>query len=213
MRFIYIVDDDRISRHFIQQAVSRDSGTLVRTFESGIDFVREADELDRGVLLLDFHMPDMDGVAVLEKLDARDDGKFTTVLVTGSASVQTAVLAMKYGAADVIEKPFEKDALDAALTMAFSKLDMSKEAAAMTREARRKIEALTPRERDVLYHLFDGSPNKVTAVDLGISPRTVEIYRAGAMKKLGVTHLAHAVRIAVIAGWMPMRSSDSSQAA
>lgn len=213
MRFVYIVDDDRISRHFIQQAVDREITTLVRTFESGVDFLKEADDLDPGVLLLDLNMPQMDGVEVLERLDARDDGKFTPVLVTGSASVSTAVLAMKYGAADIIEKPFENGALDAALTMAFGRLEASKASSAMTRDARRKIEALTPRERDVLYHLFEGCQNKVTAEDLGISPRTVEIYRAGAMKKLGVQHLAHAVRIAVIAGWTPMRTSDSPASA
>lgn len=213
MRFVYIVDDDRISRHFLQQAVDREINTLVRTFENGIDFLKEADDLDSGVLLLDLNMPHMDGVEVLEKLGARGDGKFTTVLVTGSASVQTAVLAMKYGAADIIEKPFEHGALDAALIMAFGRHEACSASSAMARDARRKIEALTPRERDVLYHLFDGCQNKVTAEDLGISPRTVEIYRAGAMKKLGVQHLAHAVRIAVIAGWTPMQTSESRSGA
>ncbi|MCW3847933.1 response regulator [Sphingomonas sp. LB-2] len=211
MRFIYIVDDDRISRRFIQQAVSGDTGTVVRMFENGLDFLREADDLDPGVLLLDLNMPQMDGVEVLEKLDARGDSKFMTVLVTGSASVQAAVLAMKYGAADVIEKPFENGTLGDALTVAFGRLEACKATAALTRDARRKIEALSPRERDVLYHLFDGCANKVTAGELGISPRTVEIYRAGAMKKLGVQNLAHAVRIAVVAGWVPVQT-DNSQA-
>lgn len=209
MRFIYIVDDDRISRRFIQQAVGSDTGTVVRMFENGLDFLAEADELDPGVLLLDLNMPQMDGVEVLEKLEARGDDKFMTVLVTGSVSVQAAVLAMKYGAADVIEKPFENGILDDALTMAFGRLEACKATTTITREARRKIEALSPREREVLYHLFDGRANKVTAGELGISPRTVEIYRAGAMKKLGVQHLAHAVRIAVVAGWIPMRADDA----
>lgn len=213
MRFVYIVDDDRISRHFIQAAVDREANTLVRTFASGVDFLREADDLDPGVLLLDLYMPEMGGVEVLERLDARGDDKFIPVLVTGTASIPVAVLAMKYGAADIVEKPFEGDAFRTALTMAFAKLDVCKATGSIVREARRKIETLTPRERDVLYRLFDGCPNKVTAGDLGISPRTVEIYRAGAMKKLGVNHLAHAVRIAVIAGWTPMaRSSDELRA-
>lgn len=210
MRFVYIVDDDRISRQFIQQAVHRDANTLVRTFENGLDFLRESAELDPGVVLLDLNMPHMDGVEVLEKLDSRDDGKFVPVLVTGTASVPMAVLAMKHGAADVIEKPFNNGALDDALTVAFDRLEANTATNSMAREARRKIETLTPRERDVLYHLFEGSPNKVTADDLGISSRTVEIYRAGAMKKLGVNHVAHAIRIAVIAGWQPMRQSKAA---
>jgi two-component system response regulator FixJ len=208
MRFVYIVDDDRISRHFTQSAVSRDTNTLVRSFESGVDFLNEIDDLDSGVLLLDLNMPKMDGTQVLERLKTRGDDKFVTVLVTGTASVPTAVLAMKYGAADVIEKPFEHGALGDALAVAFGRLQESNAASAMAREARGKIDGLSRRERDVLGHLFDGCPNKVTAQDLGISPRTVEIYRASAMKKLGVSDLAHAVRIAVVAGWTPGESNE-----
>jgi two-component system response regulator FixJ len=205
LRFIYIVDDDRIARRFIQMSVAGDAATLVRTFESGIDFLNEADELDPGVLLLDLNMPGMDGTEVLGSLKARGDGKFVPLLVTGTTSVPLAVLAMKYGALDVIQKPFENGELAPALAAAFDRLQMSLDAAAVAQEAQRRIDRLTPRERDVLSHLFDGCANKVTAQDLGISPRTVEIYRASVMKKLGVSDLAHALRLVVVSGWTPHR--------
>ena len=207
MRFIYIVDDDRVSRHFVRSAANRDTDTLVRTFESGDEFLSEADDLDSGVVLLDLNMPGLDGTEVLERLSARGDGKFVAILVTGGASVASAVVAMKYGAADVIEKPCDQGALNDALVIAFGRLESSLAASAMAQQAKQKIDSLSPRERDVMAHLFDGYPNKATANDLGISPRTVEVHRASAMRKLGVTHPAEAVRMAIISGWEAKRSS------
>jgi two-component system response regulator FixJ len=211
MRFAYIVDDDRVSRRVIQNSIGRDSGTLVRTFANGPEFLSEADELDPGVVLLDLNMPEMDGVAILERLREREDGKFVPVLVTGTATVPVAVLAMKQGAVDVIQKPFDGDMIGDAVTNAFDLLDAGQASISKTRDARRKVASLSPRESEVLAHLIDGAPNKVIAAKLGISPRTVEIYRAAAMKKLDSNHLAQAIRIAVAAGFARARSAHKWQ--
>lgn len=212
MRFIYIVDDDRVSRHIMHLAVNEQPNTLIRTFASGAEFVDEAPDLDPGALLLDLCMPDLDGTQVLERLSGGETSKFATVMVTGSASVPSAVLAMKLGAIDVLEKPCDRDALGEALTLAFDRLASGTRSSSIALDAKKRIDSLSPRERDVMGHLFDGHPNKETARDLGISPRTVEIHRASAMRKLGVGHLAHAVRIAVVAGWEPGREGRSGWA-
>ncbi|MDF7777629.1 response regulator [Sphingomonas sp. AOB5] len=208
MRFIYIVDDDRISREVIRLTLDRDSNTLVRTFESGLDFIQEVDELDPGVLLLDLNMPTLGGAEVLAALKARGDEKFVTLLVSATNSVPLTVQAMKQGAVDLISKPVEHDTLADALVRAFDRLDANNATAAAARDARQRIARLSPRELDVLRHLFDGCANKVTARALGIGARTVEIYRAAMMRKLGVHDLAHAVRLAIVAGWVADDKDD-----
>lgn len=211
LRFIYIVDDDRIAREIARVSIPRDTNTLIHAFESGVDFVKESDDLDPGVLLLDLNMPELDGNAVLEQLKSRSNDKFVTVLVTATTSVPLAVVAMKYGAFDVVMKPFAHEALAEVLARAFEKLDADREAATVILQARCKIASLSRRERTVLQHMFEGCSNKVTAMDLGLSPRTVEIYRAALMRKLEVHDLAHAVRLAITAGWLPGQGSTRAE--
>jgi two-component system response regulator FixJ len=143
-------------------------------------------------------MPQMDGLEVQQAL--RGEGvTLPVIIMTGHGDVSLAVKAMKAGAVDFIEKPFEKATLLSALTEGFSRLARAGKDRGRAEEAAVRLQALTPRERDVLQGLADGLPNKSIAYDLGISPRTVEIHRANLMQKLGVRSLSEALRIAFAA--------------
>jgi two-component system response regulator FixJ len=197
-RAIYLVDDEEAIRRSASFML-RTSGFEVQTFESGIAFLDEVDGLMPGCVLLDVRMPQMDGIAVQAELSAR--GVIMPVIVlTGHGDVGVAVAAMRGGAVDFIEKPFERDVLLEAIEVAFVRLAQGVLENAAAQTARVRISALTPREQDVLRGLVVGKPNKVIAWDLQISPRTVEVYRANAMTKLGVRSLSEALRIAFAAG-------------
>jgi two-component system response regulator FixJ len=148
--------------------------------------------------LLDIRMPGMDGLEVQEALKAKGV-TLPVVIMTGHGDVNLAVRAMKAGAVDFIEKPFQKSVLLAAIEQGFGRL----KASAITREQRAeasvKLQLLTAREREVLDGLAKGLPNKSIAYDLDISPRTVEIHRANLMTKLGARSLSEALRVAFAA--------------
>ena len=148
-------------------------------------------------------MPGLDGLLVLRRLQ-QSDGRFETILLTGQGDIGIAVEAMKSGAADFIEKPYDNGMLLGALAGGFERIDNREREASAIQVARSNIERLTPRERDVLLGLIDGKANKIIAYELDISPRTVEIYRANLMDKLGVRSVAEAVRIAFTAGIVPV---------
>ena len=202
-RSIYLVDDDDAVRASLHSLLSLQSDLLVRSFRSGDLFLTSAGDLDPGVLLLDFHMPGSNGIEVLNALQGTDATKFASVILTGEGNVGLAVQAMKAGALDFIEKPYEAETLLRTVDAAFSRLAQDSAAAAHAETARAKIGALSPRERDVLTGLIEGRANKVIAYELDISPRTVEIYRANLMTKLGVRSLPEALRIAFAAGMIP----------
>ena len=122
------------------------------------------------------------------------------VIMTGHGDVSIAIQAMKAGAVDFLEKPFEKSALIGAIEESFERIAKTADASARAIDAGKILGALTPRERDVLEGLAKGLPNKTIAYDLDISPRTVEIHRANLMSKLGVASLSEALRIAFAAG-------------
>jgi two-component system, LuxR family, response regulator FixJ len=152
-----------------------------------------------GCILLDVQMPQIDGLEVQRQLRAR--GIFLPIIVmTAHGDVNVSVQAMKGGAIDFIEKPFEKAVLIAALEDGFDRLEQSSRRHVRAEEARARLQALTPRELDVMKGLVRGHPNKTIAFDLGISPRTIEIYRANLMTKLGVISLSEALRVAFAAG-------------
>lgn len=188
---IYIVDDDEAIRRSLSFLL-KTSGHAVRCFAGGIDFLKEAAGLEPGCVLLDVRMPDIDGLEVQRELRARGV-MLPVIIMTGHGDVGMAVAAMKVGATDFIEKPFEKAALLEAIDAACAQVAASKNAGA-------RLNILTDREREVLSGLVDGLPNKSIAYDLGISPRTVEIHRANLMQKLDVRSLSEALRIAFQAG-------------
>ncbi|PBN42935.1 response regulator [Sphingobium sp. D43FB] len=197
-RVVHIVDDEASIRRSTSFMLKR-SGYTVATFASGADFLKEVKQLEPGCILLDIHMPEMGGLQVQEALIERGIA-MPVVFLTGSGDVATAVRAMKMGAVEFIEKPFEKNVVLGALDLAFSWLGDLRLKELKSQEARLLVACLSTREREVLHRLADGLANKAIALELGISPRTVEVHRANLMIKLGVHTLSEALRIAFAAG-------------
>ncbi len=192
-RLVYIVDDDDAVRRSASFML-RHAGFQVRPVESGIAFLKLAKNAERGCVLLDIRMPDMNGLEVQQEM-VKQGIDMPVVILTGHGDVEIAVQAMRAGAINFLEKPYEKEALLAAMTEAFERIDNSELKEMASSEAKVRLACLTGRERDVLDGLMTGYPNKTIAYDLGISPRTVEIYRANMMEKLRVRSLAEALRI------------------
>ncbi|HXH15816.1 MAG TPA: response regulator [Sphingomonas sp.] len=198
LRMVHVVDDDEAIRRAVGFTL-RTAGFGVSAWDSGVAFLRKAKSVATGCVLLDVRMPGMDGLAVQREL-ASQGIDMPVIVLTGHGDVATAVEAMRAGAVDFLEKPFEKAQLMRALAMGFDRLDRRDEDVASAREAAVRIAALTPRERDVLHGLATGKPNKTIAYGLGISTRTVEVHRAKLMGKLHVHSLSDALRIAFAAG-------------
>ena len=202
-RIVHLVDDDDAIRRSASFML-KTSGYVVQTFVSGSQLLNER-ELAPGCILLDVRMPEMDGIEVQQALHARGVS-FPVIVMTGHGDVEVAVQAMKYGAVDFIEKPFEKAVLLGAIEEGFARLENTGRNQIRSIEARVMLEALTPREKEVLLGLARGFPNKTIGFNLGISRRTVEIHRANLMTRLGVSSLSGALRIAFAAE--PNESKD-----
>ena len=194
LRLVHLVDDDEAIRRSVGFML-KTSGYHVRSYESGVALLKAAPNLESGCVLLDIRMPDMDGLEVQEALKSRGV-TLPVIIMTGHGDVSLAVQAMKAGAVDFIEKPFEKAILLSAIEHGVERLKKSAASRDRADEAAVRLQALTPREREVLDGLAKGLPNKTIASDLGISPRTVEIHRANVMSKLEVRSLSEALRIA-----------------
>ena len=195
-RIVYLVDDDEAIRRSAGFML-KTSGFSVQTFVSGVELLK-ARALVPGCVLLDVRMPDMDGIEVQQALHARGLA-LPVIVMTGHGDIDVAVQAMKHGAVDFIEKPFEKAVLLAAIEEGFARLENAGRSRSREAEATVMLEALTPREKDVLLGLVRGNSNKTIGFNLGISRRTVEIHRANLMTKLGVASLSGALRIAFAA--------------
>jgi two-component system, LuxR family, response regulator FixJ len=200
-RIVYVVDDD--------PAVRRSLGRLLYSadfecvaYESALAFLQAVPEISGGCVLLDVKMPEIDGLAMQGQLNHLGF-RLPVVVITGHGDIPTAVQAMKAGAVDFIEKPFDDERLIAAIEAAladFGRGFADREAAT---EAVERIATLSPRERQVLDALVAGRPSKVIAYDLGISVRTVEVHRARMLERLGTRRLAEAIRLAVLADLAP----------
>ena len=197
-RIVFLVDDDEAIRHSASFML-RHAGFTVKTFPDGLVFLDSVKSEDEGCILLDVRMPGMDGLAVQSTLNRRGIN-MPVIILTGHGDVPVAVEAMKGGAIEFLEKPYEKKALVAAIENAYELLDNQATDDRRGREAAAKLSALTPRERQVLECLVEGLTNKGIAEALSISPRTVEIHRAHMMEKLQVDSLSAALRIAFLAG-------------
>jgi len=197
-RLIHIVDDEEAIRRSASFML-KTSGFDVQTWPSGVAFLKEARNAPTGCILLDVRMPEMDGLEVQQAL-LTNGIAMPVIVLTGHGDISIAVRAMKAGAVDFIEKPFEKAILLEAIEVAFDRLEDREARAGRAEDARTAIASLTAREQDVLDGLAQGLPNKTIAYDLGISPRTVEVHRANVMTKLGVRSLSEALRIAFAAG-------------
>lgn len=191
---VHIVDDDpdvRLSVSFML----RGEGHECTLHESGEKFLEAADDLEPGCILLDLYLQDCSGLEIQSRLAERGIS-MPVVLMTGHGDVTTAVQAMKLGAIDFIQKPFAKADLITALKAADELVSQISEVEDERAEAQHLMELLSPRERQVLDGLANGHHNKTIAFELGISPRTVEIHRANAMRKLEVRTLPEMLRIA-----------------
>ena len=195
---VHLVDDEAAIRRSAGFML-KSSGYRVETYESGVELLKRDRHLEPGCILLDVRMPGMDGLEVQRALRERGV-TLPVVVMTGHGDISVAVRAMKAGAVDFIEKPFEKAALLASLEEGFARLRRAQVGGDQRQEAQTRIAALTAREREVLEGLAQGLPNKSIAYDLGISPRTVEIHRANLMDKLAVRSLSEALRLAFAAG-------------
>lgn len=202
-RHVYVVDDDDALRQSVEVLLDAAGGFVTTSFASGEAFLARVPAVEAGCVLLDLNMPGLNGLEVLRQLQKIDD-RFETILLTGQGDIAVAVEAMKSGAIDFIEKPYDNRMLLSALRGGFARIEDREKEASAVQTARDNIDRLTPRERDVLLGLIDGKANKIIAYELDISPRTVEIYRANLMDKLGVRSVAEAVRIAFAAGLVPV---------
>lgn len=198
---VYIADDDPDIRASLAMLLEV-SGISSRSFANGDLLLCEIGRLAPGCLLLDVRMPGSDGLTVLGAIREAGLG-WPVVVLTGHAEVQTAVRAMKMGAIEFLEKPFEEAELFEALDRAFEILDAHASSGAEKADAEARIAALSGRELELLQALVNGRANKQIAGDLGISIRTVEMHRASLMRKLQAKSLAEAVLLATAAGMAP----------
>jgi two-component system, LuxR family, response regulator FixJ len=207
-RTVHVIDDDEAVRRGIAMLL-RSAGIGVETHPSGHAFLDALSGLGAGCALTDVRMPGLDGLELLRRL--RDRGvQWPVVVMTAHGDIPTAVRAMKAGALDFIEKPFDDEDLLAVIEAAFTTAEVAggagRDDMAASQTAMR-ITALSPREREVLDLLLAGKTNKAIARNLGLSPRTVEVHRARMMARLGVDSFAEVVRLAVQAG-LGRRSED-----
>jgi len=191
-RLVHIIDDEESVRNSIGFMLQT-TGYSVRPWPSGAFFLRELRGVEPGCILLDIRMPEMDGLTVQQQLKERGV-TMPVIVLTGHGDVSIAVKAMRGGAVDFLEKPFEADQLLASIDKAFERLGETS-SSSRTDAARTQIAGLSAREREVLDGLAAGYPNKTIAYDLGISPRTVEVHRANLMQKLGARSLSEALRV------------------
>lgn len=201
-RHVHVVDDDRDVRCSISFMLGA-AGIQSRPFGSGADFIESLDELGDGCVLLDIRMPETDGFQVMTALSERQIA-WPVIAMTGHGEVPVAVRAMKLGAIDFLEKPFEEEVLLGSLDRAFGLLKERGEQAGRRRQANGRIETLSARELEVLKGLMAGLPNKELARRLEISLRTVEMHRANMMDRLSVGSLAEALTLGVQAGLEPL---------
>lgn len=197
-RTIHVVDDDDAIRQSVGFML-RKAGHTVETYASGTDFLKTTTRETQGCVLLDVRMPEIDGLEVQAAL-ARQGIMLPVIMLTGHGDVTLAVRAVKAGAIEFLEKPFERSALLAAIDEALNQAGRNDRSQLAAAEATVRLAALTARERDVLDGMVLGRPNKLIAYDLGIATRTVEVHRANLMEKLLARSLSDVLRIAFAAG-------------
>jgi two-component system response regulator FixJ len=196
--FVHVIDDDDAVRESVAFLL-RSANFEVKVYESAVAFLEAIKSGVSGCVITDVRMPGMSGIDLLRHLQGRKLG-VPVIVVTGHGDVQLAVEAMKAGAVDFLEKPFDDErvleAVRAALDTRTAEVVRTPEQDAIAA----RIESLSQRERQVLNGLVAGQPNKTIAYELGISPRTVEVYRANVMTKMQANSLSELVRMALVAG-------------
>jgi two-component system, LuxR family, response regulator FixJ len=195
---VHVIDDDEALRESLAFLL-RTARIEVQTYASASAFLDELPEMRGSCVITDVRMPGMSGIDLLRRLQELKIG-VPVIVITGHGDVPVAVEAMKIGAMDFLEKPFDDEVLLASVHSALNRVDGDSKRHAERTEIESKLATLSNRERDVLGGLVAGRANKQIAYDLGISPRTVEIYRANLMNKMQAGSLSDLVRMALIVG-------------
>jgi two-component system, LuxR family, response regulator FixJ len=195
---VYVIDDDEAMRDSLDFLLAA-ADFHVSLFESALDFLDALSTLDFGCVVSDVRMPGIDGIELLKRLKA-GGSLFPVVIMTGHGDVPLAVEAMKLGAMDFLEKPFEDDRLIGMIEAALRRAEPGIKNEAATREIQSRIASLSPRERQVMDGLVAGLSNKLIAREYDISPRTIEVYRANVMTKMQAASLSELVQLAMRGG-------------
>ena len=197
-RVVHVIDDDADVRQSLAFLLTA-AGLTVRVHDSALAFLDVLPGIKDGCVVTDVRMPGMDGLELQRRL--RDlKARLPVIVMTGHGDVPLAVEAMKSGAVDFIEKPFEDETLLSAIRSALARQAQASDRDARATAIQQRIAKLSEREREVLDRLVAGKANKVIAFELGISPRTVEVYRANVMTKMQADSLSELVRMALIDG-------------
>ncbi|QJP15672.1 response regulator transcription factor FixJ [Starkeya sp. ORNL1] len=195
---VHVVDDDIAVRRSLAFLFAT-AGIPARLHESALAFLDAAPDDAFGCILTDIRMPGMDGLELQRRLRQRGN-TMPVIVMTGHGDVPLAVTAMKEGAADFIEKPFDDDAIIDAVRAALERQSQDRDRKEAVEAVAQRVGSLSEREHQVLLGLIEGHSNKVIAQNLSISPRTVEIYRANLMTKMQASSLSKLVRMALTAG-------------
>jgi two-component system response regulator FixJ len=195
---VYVIDDDQAMRESLDFLLSS-ADYDVRLFESALAFLDARPGIEFGCILSDVRMPGIDGMDLLKRLKD-EQSRLPILIMTGHGDVPLAVEAMKLGAIDFIEKPFEDDRLIGMIEAALRQAEHGAKSEALVQDIALRIGSLSPRERQVMDGLVAGLSNKVIAREFDISPRTIEVYRANVMTKMQANSLSELVRLAMRAG-------------
>ena len=197
---VYVIDDDDALRDSLAFLLST-AGFEAKTYDSATSFLKSLPSDHTGCVITDVRMAGLTGIELLRELKSVAPA-LPVIVMTGHGDVPLAVEAMKLGAFDFIEKPFDDQMIVASIRSALGQVQQDRQKDADRSNIQAKLASLSARERQVLDGLVAGHANKVIAFDLGISPRTVEIYRANVMTKMGANSLSDLVRMALVAGML-----------
>jgi two-component system response regulator FixJ len=195
---VYVIDDDEAMRDSLNFLLDS-ANYKVMLFETGMKFLEALPGLEFGCVVSDVRMPGLDGIELLKRMKAGRSA-FPIVIMTGHGDVPLAVEAMKLGAVDFLEKPFEDDRLIAMIEAAIQQAEPAARTEALSHDISARVASLSPRERQVMDGLIAGLSNKLIAREYDISPRTIEVYRANVMTKMQANSLSELVRLAMRAG-------------
>jgi two-component system, LuxR family, response regulator FixJ len=208
---VHVIDDDQAVRDVLAFQLGS-AGIDVRTYESAAGFLKVAPTVQAGCIITDVRMPDLSGIDLLRRLRELKVAA-PVIVITAHGDIPLAVEAMRMGAINFLEKPFDDDVLLASVRSALEKGDQDRTRQAERSSIQSRIAALSNRERDVLEGLVAGRANKQIAYDLGISARTIENYRANLMIKMQAASLSDLVRMALIAGMLDPNADDAGRTA
>jgi two-component system response regulator FixJ len=197
-RKVYVIDDDEAMRDSLMFLLDS-AGFEVTLFDAAQQFLDAVPTLSFGCVVSDVRMPGIDGMEILKRLKAARS-RFPIVIMTGHGDVPLAVEAMKLGAVDFLEKPFEDDRLIAMIDSAIREAEPAAKSEAVAHDIAARVASLSPRERQVMDGLIAGLSNKLIAREYDISPRTIEVYRANVMTKMQANSLSELVRLGMRAG-------------